>query len=124
MRIVSLPLPIAVAVLSFAAFAYTQDFKSPALDAVTSWIGNTYGGGEKWVQQDIHAMTVMPDGTVFTNVGWDEAGGNAGEYRDGALVRYAKHTHGWGNTGGEAIAANSRYVYLAMAVGNEGGHLS
>ena len=100
-----------------------QDFTSPRVEAVTSWIGNTYGGGKQWVQQDIHAMAVMPDGTVFTNVGWDEAGGNAGEYRDGALVRYALHTHGWGNDGGEAVAANAKYVFVAMAVGNEGGGL-
>src|SRR5450759_3135035 len=91
-----------------------QDFTSPRLDAITSWIGNSYGGGKKWVQQDIHAMAVMPDGTVFTNVGWDEAGGNAGEFRDGELVRYAMHTHGWGYQGGEAVAANSRYVYLGV----------
>ena len=52
-------------------------------------------------------MCVIPDGTVFTNVGWDEAGGNVDEYRDGKLVRYAKHTHGWGFNGGKAVAANS-----------------
>jgi len=100
-----------------------QDFTSPRLDAITSWIGNSYGGGRKWVQQDIHAMAVMPDGTVFTNVGWDEAGGNAGEFRDGELVRYAMHTHGWGYQGGEAVAANSRCVYLGVEVENEGGGL-
>ncbi len=75
------------------------------------------------MQQDVHAMAVMPDGTVFTNVGWDEAGGNAGEYRDGELIRYARHTHGWGNNGGEAVAVNAKYVYLAVSVGNEGGGL-
>ncbi len=101
-----------------------QDFTSPRLDAVTSWVGNSYGGGEKWVQQDIRAMAVMPDGTVFTNVAWDEAGGNAGEYRDGKLIRYAMHTHGWGYQGGAAVAANSRYVYLGVAVENEGGGLN
>ncbi len=100
-----------------------QDFSSPRLDAVTSWIGNTYGGAQKWVQQDISALTVMADGTVFTNVGWDEAGGNAGEYRDGELIRYAGHTHGWGNQGGEAVAANSRYLYVGVAMENEHGGL-
>src|SRR6266571_8317895 len=80
-----------------ALAAHAQDFSSPRLEAVTSWIGNSYGGAKKWVQQDIHAMAVTPDGTVFTNVQWDEAGGNAGEYRDGELIRYGLHTHGWGN---------------------------
>ena len=103
--------------------AEQQEFTSPRLNAIASWIGNSYGGGKKWVQQDIRAMTVMSDGTVFTNVYWDEAGGNAGEYRDGDLIRYAMHTHGWGYQGGEAVAANSRYVYLAVEVTNEGGGL-
>ena len=111
----------ALSLLALAARA--QDFTSPRIEAVTSWIGNSYGGGKKWVQQDIHAMAVLPDGTVFTNVEWDEAGGNAGEYRDGELIRYALHTHGWGNGGGEAVAANSRYVFLGVEVGNEGGGL-
>ena len=105
------------------AAASAREFTSPRIEAITSWIGNNYGGRKKWVQQDIHAMAVMPDGTVFTNVGWDEAGGNAGEYRDGALVRYGLHTHGWGNQGGAAVAANSRYVYLGVSVDNEGGGL-
>src|SRR6266571_4786478 len=87
---------LAVAPL-LALTAGAQDFSSPRLEAVTSWIGNSYGGGKKWVQQDIHAMAVTPAGTVFTNVEWDEAGGNAGEYRDGELIRYGLHTHGWGN---------------------------
>jgi len=100
-----------------------QVFTSPRLDAVTSWIGNSYGGRKKCVQQDIHAIAVTPDGTVFTNVGWDEAGGNVGEYRDGEWVRSARHTHGWGNEGGEAIGFNSHYLFIAMAVGNEGGGL-
>lgn len=103
--------------------AAAQDFSSPQLDAVTSWIGNSYGGAKKWVQQDIHAITVLPDGSVFTNVGWDEAGGNCGEYRDGELIRYALHTHGWGNQGGEAVAANSRYVFIGVAMENEHGGL-
>lgn len=112
------------AVLALAVFdSAAQDFTSPRLDAVTSWIGNSYGGAKQWVQQDIHAMTVMPDGTVFTDVEWDEAGGNAGEFKDGALVRYGKHTHGWGNGGGEAVAANSRYVYFGVSMSNEGGRL-
>lgn len=119
-----MPRPFGFLILfALAATAQGQGFTSPRLDAVTSWIGNSYGGGKKWVQQDIHAMAVMPDGTVFTNVGWDEAGGNAGEFRDGELIRYAMHTHGWGYEGGEAVAANSRYVYLSVVVQNEGGGL-
>lgn len=68
-------------------------------------------------------MAVMSDGTVFTDVEWEEGGGNVGEYRDGELVRYARHTHGWGAMGGEAIAVNPKYVFIGMAMGNEGGGL-
>lgn len=106
-----------------AAALPAEEFTSPRLEAVSSWIGNSYGGARQWVQQDIAALCVMPDGTVFTNVEWDEAGGNAGEYRDGELIRYARHTHGWGNNGGIAVAANARYLYLGTQVGNEGGGL-
>ena len=65
--------------------AAAQDFTSPRLEAVTSWIGNSYGGAKKWVQQDIHAMAVMAEGTVFTNVGWDEAGGTYDHVPPGAV---------------------------------------
>ena len=63
-----------------------QEFKSPRLKAVAAWIGNSYGGGEKWVQHDILALAVTQDGTVFSSIFWDEAGGNWGEYRDGELT--------------------------------------
>ncbi len=98
-------------------------FTSPALPHVTSWIGNSYPGAKRWVQQDIRAMAVTADGTVFTNVEWEEGGGNVGEYRNGELVRYAKHTHGWGAGGGVSVAANSNYLFIGMAMGNEGGSL-
>ena len=98
-------------------------FDSPRLPAECSWLGNSFPGADAWIQQDIRALTVTPDGTVFTNVEWEEGGGNVGEYRDGRLVRYAKHTHGWGAMGGEAIAANAKYVYIGGIFHNEGGHL-
>lgn len=118
-----LTLPAAAVALLLPLPSFAQTFSSPALPAETSWIGNSYGGGKKWVQQDIAGLTVTSDGTVFTNVPWDEGGGNAGEYRDGELIRYGLHTHGWGNEGGEAVACNSRYVYLAVGMSNEHGHL-
>jgi hypothetical protein len=98
-------------------------FNSPAIPHVTSWIGNTYPGAKKWVQQDVRTMAVTPEGTVFTNVEWEEGGGNVGEYRDGELIRYAKHTHGWGVNGGLGVAFNSKYLFASLVVGNEGGGL-
>jgi hypothetical protein len=46
----------------------------------TSWIGNTFGGGDKWIQNFVSAIYVAPDGTVYTNSIWDEAGREAGIY--------------------------------------------
>jgi hypothetical protein len=112
---------LAFILLPIAALA--GEAKSPRLDAVSSWIGNTYPGNPKWVQQDIDAMCVTPDGTVYTNVEWDEGGGQAGEYKDGALLGYALHTHGWGFNGGKAIAVNSEYVFIGCVCENEGGGL-
>ena len=115
------PLLLPLLFLPIAAFA--GDAKSPRLDATCSWIGNTYPGNPNWVQQDIEAMCVTPDGTVYTNVEWDEGGGQVGMYKDGALLGYAGHTHGWGFNGGKAIAVNSKYVFIGCVCGNEGGGL-
>ncbi len=83
----------------------------------TSWIGNTFGGGEKWVQNNIEAMYVASDGTVYTNSGWDEAGREAGIYKDGDVIGKLSDTHGWSRQGGQAVTANSKYVYIAMRQG-------
>ncbi|HTJ95778.1 MAG TPA: hypothetical protein VL424_21990, partial [Pararobbsia sp.] len=93
-----------------------------------SWLGNTYGGAvgangqRQWVQVAIEAIAASPDGTVFTNTPWDEAGGELGAWR-GGQVTYGMQTHGWGNGGGDAIAVNSRYVYASASIDNEGGNL-
>ncbi len=98
---------------------------SPAADLRynVSWIGNSFSGKTAWVQQDIEGLWVDADGTVFTNVRWDEAGGNVQQYRDGQLIAMARHTHGWGYEGGEAVAANSKYLFIVQNIENEGGGL-
>ena len=111
------------ALLATGGAGAPPQFDSARLAHSTSWVGNTYPGAKKWVQQDIRALCVLADGTLFSNVEWDEAGGNVGEYRDGELIRYAMHTHGWGANGGLGIAANSQYVFIGMVMGNEGGGL-
>jgi len=80
----------------------------------TSWIGNSFGGGEKWVQIQISGMYVAPDGTIYTNSEWDEAGREVGIYRNGDVVGKAEDLHGWGRSGGVAITANNKYIYVAM----------
>ena len=88
-----------------------------------SWIANDYSGKEKFVQHNIEDLCVMPDGTVFTNVFWEEGGGNVQQYQDGKLIRSAGYSRGWGYEGGRAVAANSKYVFIIQNADNEGGGL-
>jgi hypothetical protein len=81
------------------------------LQCSVSWIGNSFPGAQKWVQQDIRTMLVTPDGTVYTNTEWDEAGREVGVYKDGEVIGKAGHTHGWGYMGGEAIVVNDKYIF-------------
>ncbi len=95
------------------------------LEHRTSWVGNTFGkGGETWVQNWINDIAVSPDGTVYTNTEWDEAGRDAGVYRDGSCLANPGFTHGWGHTGGRAVAVSKQYLFLAQARNSEGGHLT
>ncbi|MEG4280886.1 hypothetical protein QUA62_25965 [Microcoleus sp. MON1_C1] len=105
-----------VTALSVTALSVTSN---PLLNISykTSWIGNTFGGGSKWVQIQISAMYVASDGTVYTNSIWDEAGREAGIYKDGDAIAKASNLHGSGRTGGEAVTANSKYLYIAMTQG-------
>ncbi|MBF2066723.1 MAG: hypothetical protein IGS39_20245 [Calothrix sp. C42_A2020_038] len=87
----------------------------------TSWIGNTFGGGEKWVQNQVIDMYVAPDGTVFTNSPWDESGREAGVYKDGDVIAKAADIHGWERAGGIAVTADKKYIYVAMRQGHVDG---
>jgi len=94
-----------------------------------SWLGNTYpfGGGPglpyRWVPQDVEDIAVAPDGTVYTNVFWEEGGANQCEIKDGKVVNRAGGSRGWGHEGGACVAVNSKYVYYAQRYDNEGGGL-
>lgn len=111
-------------VLVFAGVgAVPKGLCSPPLEHGTSWIGNSFPGGEQWVQQDIEGMHVTAEGVVYTNVEWDEAGREVGLYRDGEPVARAGFTHGWGYHGGPAITANEQYLFFSQYVENEGGNL-
>jgi hypothetical protein len=112
--------------LTIACFAAGLGFSHAAtnrLPCAVSWIGNSFPGAKKWVQQDIRGMLVTPAGEVYTAVEWDEAGREFGIYKDGDAVGNAGHTHGWGNNGGLTVAVNSKYAFLGLSMGNEGGGL-
>ncbi|WP_374729444.1 hypothetical protein [Caballeronia calidae] len=124
-RIVSLGLACTCWCIGFA-LAATNVEAAPVrvLDAKSSWIGNTSGFGDgTWTQINITAIAVAPDGRVFTNSPWDESGAEASVYRDGKMLGFAGGTHGWGGSGGNAVAVNSHHVFIATGVGNEKGHL-
>lgn len=97
----------------------------PELSYRTSWIGNTWGyANERWVQIDVQALAVTPQGDVYTNAPWDEGGGEIGHYRDGQLIGYAGQSHGWGMLGGDAIAVNDDSVFVAQIVGSVGNDMA
>ncbi|HAJ58785.1 MAG TPA: hypothetical protein DCP31_05585 [Cyanobacteria bacterium UBA8543] len=81
---------------------------------LTTWIGNSFGGGEKWVQLQISTLYVTPDGTCFTNSLWDEAGREVGIYKDGDVLGQIADLHVAGRLGGEAICANDKYLFVGM----------
>ncbi|MDR2849038.1 MAG: hypothetical protein LBW77_00595 [Verrucomicrobiota bacterium] len=94
------------------------------LPCEVSWVGNDWGGNPDWVPQDVDDLFVTQWNGLYTNVGWEEGGGNVMRFgRDGAWLGAAMHTHGWGYGGGEAVAANGKYVFIAQRAENERGHL-
>jgi hypothetical protein len=83
----------------------------------TSWLGNTVGAGKMRVQNNIEAMYVAADGTIYTNSHWDEAGAEAAVYKDGKMIAILEDTHGWNRLGGKAVGVDNKYIYLAMIQG-------
>lgn len=110
-------------VVSISASRGDNPFRSPALAASASWVGNTYPGAQRWVPQDIDALCVSDDGRLFSNVHWEEGGGNCTVFKDGEVLGHAGYTHGWGHQGGYAIACNARHLFIAGRMMNEGGNL-
>ena len=113
--------PASLLALSLISLLHAS--RAAPLDYSVSWLGNSFGGSPHWVQQDIAALHVTPDGTVYTNIPWDEGGRNVGVYKEGRAIGDARHTHGWGYQGGRAITVNSKYVFIAQQMENEGGGL-
>ncbi|MFO0896631.1 MAG: hypothetical protein U0836_04290 [Pirellulales bacterium] len=80
------------------------------LEYRTTWLGNTFGGGPKWVQNFAEDLVVRPDGTCIVGSFWDEAGHEVGLYQDGQPVGALEHTH---MRAGKAVAAHADYIYYA-----------
>ena len=85
------------------------------LDYEVTWVGNDSIGNPEWVLHNIEAYYVTEEGDQYTNVFWEEGGGNVMHFdRVGKWKGIARRTHGWGYEGGEAVAANSKYAFLAL----------
>jgi len=118
---------------TFALGAVLLTAQTPAhaqsLTYSTSWVGNTFGGEaapglpyHKHVQISADDVFVAPDGTVYTDTGWDENGYEAGFYRDGDVRGALEElSHGWGRAGGAAVTASDKYVYAAMTQSGDDG---
>ncbi len=95
---------------------------SQKLTYTTHWVGNTFSGKDRWVQNYIDEIEVAGD-TVYTHSYWDEAGRTSGWYYDGTVdPGLMKHESSpeecWGwNTGGQAVAVDKRYVYIGNCAG-------
>jgi hypothetical protein len=92
----------------------------------TSWIGNTNGGAHyDHIPMDVDDIAVTPDGTVYTDCRWDEDRREISILKDGALVNTVDwDAHAGGHSGGGAIAANSKYIYVAQGMANENNDLN
>lgn len=89
---------------------------------VASWLGNSFSGKD-WMQFNVDAITVLPDGTVAANTFWDEAGHEFALYKNGTFVASPGDLHGYGRSGGMAITSDDKYVYVAMSQGGcDGGN--
>ena len=88
----------------------------------TDWLGNTFSGtNNAHVPNGIDAMAVTTSGTVFANCWYDEAAGEVSMFTPvPAWVSFNGFLHGFGRAGGFAIAANSTYLYVAMAQAENG----
>ena len=85
-----------------------------------SWLGNTFRGEPGWVPQDVADIFVCPDGTVYTNVEWEEDRNNVVELKDGQFIDGICPFAGDGGSNvprkvGLSVTANSKYVFYSSA---------
>ena len=115
-----------VLVSVFASIVFfPSESSSQTLKYSNTWLGNSFGGAPyttvggwsdaKHMQLSLDDMVVDADGTVYTDSGWDEGGNESGIYKNDDLIgRCQELSHGWGRSGGQAVAVSTDYVYVAM----------
>ncbi|MFW6161279.1 MAG: SMP-30/gluconolactonase/LRE family protein [Planctomycetota bacterium] len=73
----------------------------------TTWFGSSWPGGPRWMQTSISYLTALPDGTVLTASGWDEAHRESTIYSEaGGIVA------GVAATQSRIIGGDDRFVYV------------
>ena len=99
--------------------------KAQIPNVTSGYLGNTFDGSSKWVQNHAEELDVASDGTMVTASDWDEAGRCVGIFKDGQPVAYLKQFNGagghtcWGyGTATRATAVDDNYLYLNDCNGN------
>jgi hypothetical protein len=104
-----------------AAASLRAHISDPAnrLPIVTTWIGNDIALGPDvpaasgYTPHNVADIHVTTDGTLFTNVPWEEHGANVSQFKDGRWINDARvGNHG----GGRSVTANDKYIYF---IGNQ-----
>ena len=112
-----------------AAAAAEKD--DSAIDYVTSWIGNSFGGNDPnfptqtnlHVQLDMDTIYVSPDGKVYTNAVWDEGGRPVSVFKDGRIIsplNNQSNSVNWQNGGGVAVAAKDDRIFVGYSPNGTG----
>ncbi len=92
----------------------------PELRYRSSWLGNTFNGTPGWIPHDIDDIFVAANGTVYTNVRWEENRNNVIAVKDGRYIAGISPFDftGGGNVPrsvGKAIAGNDRTIFYSSA---------
>jgi sugar lactone lactonase YvrE len=91
----------------------------PNMGYSTSWYGNNFGSNadDGHVSNGISALFVAPDGTCYTNSGWDEGGEPSKIYKDGKIIKGLREgNENLGNSfcGEGSITSDGKNLYLAV----------
>ena len=106
-----------LALLTLALVFAAMPSRAQTLNYSTDWLGNTFSAtNNAHVPNGMDAIAVTSTGTTYVNCWYDEAGGEVSEFSPTpSWVNFTGYLHGFGRSGGYAIAANSTYVYVAIS---------
>ncbi len=115
----------AVLALGLTISAHAEPEQIPELDFRASWVGNSFAGHGKWVQNNFQSLHVTPEGVAIAVTYWDEAGRciglhYQGEVNEELLQQYdgegGHEAWGWG-TASVGVTAGDEYIYVVNTEG-------